>query len=168
VAHLPLKDKHAIYKARLIAGVRWSAEPPKNSGLKPGECDEHGYIQISCETFPEAAMNLKWASDVLDRLIAEADVGAVFLHLCSADVYVLSQSTDDRFKDIPYDMRHLEAKAKKAKKGKLKGDLAPSVQRYASPPSIRDFPKSWLPGRLRRKVEQVARRTPSGPSPQVQ
>ena len=79
VALLPLKDKRAIYKARLIAGVRWSPEPPKNSGLKPGECGEHGYIHISCETFPEAAMNLKWASDVLDRLIAEANVLTILL-----------------------------------------------------------------------------------------
>lgn len=57
----------------------------------------------------------------------------------------LTQKDDDRFKDIPIDWRHLEAKAEKAKKGKLKRDIAGGAGRYVSPPSIRDFPKSWLP-----------------------
>lgn len=57
----------------------------------------------------------------------------------------LTQKDDDRFKDIPIDWRHLEAKAEKAKKGKLKRDVAGGAGRYVSPPSIRDFPKSWLP-----------------------
>jgi small subunit ribosomal protein S35 len=56
-----------------------------------------------------------------------------------------SQNDSDRFKDIPIDRRHLEAKAAKAKKGKLKRDTAGGVGRYDSPPSIKDFPKSWLP-----------------------
>ncbi len=36
--------------------------------------DEHGYIKISCEDFPEPGMNLKWISDVFDRLIEQAHV----------------------------------------------------------------------------------------------
>jgi Mitochondrial ribosomal subunit protein len=74
VSQLPLKDKHAIYKFRLLAGVRWTATPPKDSGIKLGENAEHGYVKISCEDFPEPAMNLKWVSDRLDDLINEANV----------------------------------------------------------------------------------------------
>lgn len=69
--------------------------------------------------------------------------------LCSCLPYegvsLLSQNDSDRFKDIPIDRRHLEAKAAKAKKGKLKRDMAGGAGRYVSPPSIKDFPKSWLP-----------------------
>jgi Mitochondrial ribosomal subunit protein len=74
VSQLPLKDKHAIYKFRLLAGVRWTPTPPKDSGIKLGENAEHGYVKISCEDFPEPAMNLKWVSDRLDDLIREANV----------------------------------------------------------------------------------------------
>ncbi|KAI0004245.1 mitochondrial ribosomal subunit protein-domain-containing protein [Russula compacta] len=127
VSQLPLKNKNAIYKFRLLAGVRWTPTPPKDSGIKLGENAEHGYVKISCEDFPEPAMNLKWVSDRLDDLIKEAN------------------NDGDRFKDIPIDRRHLEAKAAKAKKGKLKRDIAGGTGRYVSPPSIKDFPKSWLP-----------------------
>lgn len=74
VSQLPLKDKRAIYKFRLLAGVRWTPTPPKDSGIKLGESAEHGYVKISCEDFPEPAMNLKWVSDRLDDLISEANV----------------------------------------------------------------------------------------------
>ncbi|KAF8507018.1 mitochondrial ribosomal subunit protein-domain-containing protein [Russula emetica] len=127
VSQLPLKDKRAIYKFRLLAGVRWTPTPPKDSGIKLGESAEHGYVKISCEDFPEPAMNLKWVSDRLDNLINEAN------------------NDGDSFKDIPIDRRHLMAKAEKGKKGKLKRDIAGGAARYVSPPSIRDFPKSWLP-----------------------
>ena len=74
VSQLPLKDEHAIYKFCLLAGVRWTPTPPKDSGIKPGESAERGYVKISCEDFPEPAMNLKWVSDRLDDLIKEANV----------------------------------------------------------------------------------------------
>ena len=78
VSQLPLKDKRAIYKFRLLAGVRWTPTPPKDSGIKLGESAEHGYVKISCEDFPEPAMNLKWVSDRLDDLINEANVRSFF------------------------------------------------------------------------------------------
>jgi len=127
VSQLPLKDERAFHKFRLLAGVRWTPVPPKDSGIKLGESAEHGYVKISCEDFPEPAMNLKWVSDRLDDLINEAN------------------NDSDRFEDIPVDQRHLEARAAKAKKGKLKQDMAGGVGRYDSPPSVKDFPKSWLP-----------------------
>lgn len=77
VSRLPLKNEAAIHKFKLLAGVRWSIEPPKDGGIGLSEmeaCGEHGYFKISCEDFPQSAMNLKWASDVIDRLVAEANV----------------------------------------------------------------------------------------------
>jgi small subunit ribosomal protein S35 len=78
VSQLPLKDKRAIHKFRLLAGVRWSPTPPKDSGIKLGESAEHGYVKIACEDFPEPAMNLKWVSDRLDDLVNEANVRSFF------------------------------------------------------------------------------------------
>ena len=75
VAYLPLKDDAARHSLKLIAGTRWTPTPPRDSGTgsdEPG--GEHGYVKISCEDFPRPAMNLKWASDALDRLVEEANV----------------------------------------------------------------------------------------------
>lgn len=75
VQRLPLKDDAARHKFKLLAGPRWSPEPPKDSGISTDEnIGQHGYVKISCEDFPEAAMNLKWASDTVDRMIAESNV----------------------------------------------------------------------------------------------
>ena len=76
VSRLGLKTDAAIHRIKLLAGPRWTPEPPKDSGIGPSEEEnsEHGYIKISCEDFPEPAMNLKWASDTLDNLIATAKV----------------------------------------------------------------------------------------------
>lgn len=75
VARLSLKNDAAKHKFKLIAGARWTPEPPRDSGIGASEdSGSHGYVKISCEDFPQPAMNLKWASDALDRLIAEANV----------------------------------------------------------------------------------------------
>lgn len=81
VAYLPLKNEAAIHKAKLLAGVRWSEEPPKGSGMQGGDEEaKHGYIKVSCEDFPQPSMNLKWISDVIDMLLAEANASfLVFL-----------------------------------------------------------------------------------------
>jgi hypothetical protein len=83
VAQLPLRDVDAMHKFKILAGVRWTPDPPKDAGVGPNETGrEHGYIKVSCEDFPEPAQNLKWASDVIDRLIAEANVSSVDLFVC--------------------------------------------------------------------------------------
>lgn len=80
VAKLPLRDQAAAHKFKVLAGVRWTPEPPKDAGVGPNETGkEHGYFKISCQDFPEPAQNLKWASDVIDRLIAEANVSCANL-----------------------------------------------------------------------------------------
>lgn len=75
VAKLPLNSPKAIHNFKVIAGVRWTIEPPKDSGIGKDEPkDQDGYVKISSENFPEPNQNLKWANDVLDRMIHEANV----------------------------------------------------------------------------------------------
>lgn len=82
IAQLPLRDADAIHKFKILAGARWTPEPPKDAGVGSSESGrEHGYMKISCEDFPEPAQNLKWASDAIDRLIEEANVRFSFLRL---------------------------------------------------------------------------------------
>ncbi|KAI8980734.1 mitochondrial ribosomal subunit protein-domain-containing protein [Trametes punicea] len=122
VARLPLKNEEAIHKFKVLAGVRWTPDPPTDSGINPEENGgEHGYFKISCEDFPKPAMNLKWASDTLDRLLAAAN------------------DLSETFSDIPVDTRHIEARTRKAKKG---GHI---YGKQTHRPSLKDFPKEWLP-----------------------
>jgi hypothetical protein len=89
VNQLPLNDERSIHKIKLLAGPRWTPDPPSDSGVSPNDPGrEHGYIKIACEDFPKPAMNLKWASDALDRLIAEANVRSAFyiLHIICGSI----------------------------------------------------------------------------------
>jgi len=123
VDELPLRDANAVHKLKLLAGPRWTPDPPADAGVSGLQTWSHGFIKISCEDFPKPAMNLKWASDTLDRLIAEAN------------------DTKDTFRNVPLDMRHVYSRTRKAKKGDhLRG-------RGFSQPSVLDFPREWLPTR---------------------
>lgn len=98
VTRLPLANKAAIHKFKLLAGVRWSLQPPRDSGVGKDETKllsegGHGYFKISHEAFPELSMNLKWCSDTLDRLIVEANVCSI----CKAfDEKLTSTSRNNR------------------------------------------------------------------------
>ncbi|KAG5342172.1 hypothetical protein E4T56_gene14103 [Termitomyces sp. T112] len=121
VDELPLRSASAIHKLQLLAGPRWTPNPPADAGVQKDVPWGNGYVKISCEDFATPAMNLKWASDTLDRLILEAN------------------SNPGTFKDVPLDLRHLRSKIEKAKRGDhLRG-------RLFHRPSIADFPKAWLP-----------------------
>lgn len=123
VDHLPLRTPQAIHKFKLLAGPRWTPNPPTDAGVAKEEPWGNGYIKISCEDLPRPEMNLKWASDTLDKLVAEAN------------------NTKATFETVPLDLRHVYAKARKAKKGDhLRG-------RVLNRPTIKDFPTEWLPGR---------------------
>ncbi|KAF8971488.1 mitochondrial ribosomal subunit protein-domain-containing protein [Flammula alnicola] len=74
VDKLPLKNEKAIHKIQLLAGARWTPQPPKDAGISGLDDWGNGFIKISCEDFPKPAQNLKWASDTLDKLIAAANV----------------------------------------------------------------------------------------------
>ncbi|KAJ3507285.1 hypothetical protein NLJ89_g6392 [Agrocybe chaxingu] len=121
VDKLPLKTEAATHKLILLAGPRWTPNPSADAGVSGLDDWGNGYVKISCEDFPEASMNLKWASDTLDKLVEEAN------------------NERDDFSDVPIDLRHLYAKALKSKKG----DHLRS--RVFHRPSIADFPKEWLP-----------------------
>ena len=74
VDKLPLKNEAAVHKFKLIAGPRWTPNPPSDSGVSGLADWGNGYFKISCEDFPKASQNLKWSSDTLDKLIEEANV----------------------------------------------------------------------------------------------
>jgi hypothetical protein len=63
-------------------------------------------------------MNLKWASDALDRLIEEANVCLRYLLFRASLIPLcLDQKSAGTLSDIPIDTRHISSKARKAKKG---------------------------------------------------
>lgn len=88
LSKLPLKDAAALHKFKLLAGVRWSIDPPKDSGISEMERNpengDAGYFKISCEDFPEVQMNMKWCSDALDKIVKEANVSPL-PHILRAD-----------------------------------------------------------------------------------
>lgn len=138
VDDLPLKDENAVHKFKLLAGPRWTPNPPADAGVSGLKDWGHGFIKISCEDFPQPAMNLKWASDTLDKLITEANVRSFHFRPFTV-VENHSQSPKPDFKDVPIDMRHVFAKARKAKQGDHLRN------RILKRPSLLDFPKEWLP-----------------------
>lgn len=71
---LPLKGESALHKFKLLAGPRWTPVPPADAGVSDLADWGNGFIKISCENFPKPSMNLKWASDTLNKLISEANV----------------------------------------------------------------------------------------------
>lgn len=85
VDHLPLRTPQAIHKFKLLAGPRWTPNPPTDAGVAKGEPWGNGYIKISCEDLPRPEMNLKWASDTLDKLVAEANVNISFIKSLKSD-----------------------------------------------------------------------------------
>jgi len=124
VSQLLLDSSQAVHKLKLLAGPRWSLQPPRDSGIGSEQHEKigfHGYIKLSCEEFPEPEMNLKWGCDLLDNLLREAN------------------NTESSFGDIPLDERHLSSKARKHRKGEhVHG-------RHGPRPTLKDFPREWLP-----------------------
>ncbi|KAG8994412.1 hypothetical protein FRB90_000440 [Tulasnella sp. 427] len=123
VSKLPLTQPSAIHKFKLIAGTRWTRDCPKDAGFSSQELEslgEHGFVKISCEDMTEHGLNLKWCSDVLDRMVTE------------------SNDATDSFSDIPIDDRHIRSRDRKQRTGKLHA-------RRAKRPTLGDFPKEWLP-----------------------
>ncbi|KAG1864296.1 mitochondrial ribosomal subunit protein-domain-containing protein [Suillus subalutaceus] len=133
VAHLPLRNEVAFHRAKLLAGVRWMPEPPRDSGISTDEdAAKHGFIKIACEDFPRANMNLKWISDTLDKLVLEANAEG-----------------EAPYQRLPLDTRHLDSKVRKSKKGdhvRGRGGLRPS---------LKDFPTEWLPKRQEDVISSV-------------
>ncbi|KAJ7596943.1 mitochondrial ribosomal subunit protein-domain-containing protein [Mycena floridula] len=130
---LPLSNEAAIHKIKLLAGPRWTIKPPSDAGVSPIEAWGNGYIKISCEDFPTPAMNLKWACETLDIMIREAN-----------------DPKKDSFSDVPLDMRHIFAKARKANRGENRRG------RVQNRPTIHDFPREWLPVTRDPKGRRVA------------
>ncbi|KAG8757530.1 hypothetical protein FRC14_001976 [Serendipita sp. 396] len=142
LSRLPLTGEGAMHNIKVIAGSRWVLEPPKDGGLPNPRhsityanspqaqgaeiIDKHGYIKISCESFPEAQMNLKWCMDVLRRLVKEANERG-------------TSPSNGSFTDIPLPTRHHDSRLRSHGKGG--GSFKAEKKRI----TIKDFPKEWLP-----------------------
>ena len=82
VDQLPLNGEQAIHKIKLLAGPRWTPNPPTDAGVGLNEEWKNGFIKISCESFPRPSMNLSWASDALDKLVEVANVSLFYKKKC--------------------------------------------------------------------------------------
>jgi len=145
VSELPLNGPKAVHNFKIIAGVHWTIEPPKDSGVGKDESkDEHGYVKIASENFPEPNQNLIWANDVLDRMIREANVrlfpfAAWHSHFPSDVVNLTFLPQTLNFTDLPIDTRHIEGRIRNQRKG---GQSLLSERRRIT---LADFPTEWLP-----------------------
>jgi small subunit ribosomal protein S35 len=74
VDDLPLKNEIAKKRLILMAGSRWTPNPPTDAGISNHAEWGHGFVKISCEDFQQPARNLKWISDTLDKLVERANV----------------------------------------------------------------------------------------------
>jgi small subunit ribosomal protein S35 len=74
VNDLPLKNTMAKKRLILLAGPRWTPNPPTDAGISKYAEWEHGFVKISCEDFQQPARNLKWISDTLNKLVERANV----------------------------------------------------------------------------------------------
>lgn len=81
VSALPLKDDAAVRRLQLLAGPRWTPGPPgrgavgpETTGIDPGPDGKLGFIKIAEERYPASRMNRKSVSDMLERLVAAANV----------------------------------------------------------------------------------------------
>lgn len=90
----------ARHKFLLLAGPRWKPPTPEfvtqwNDALQAGpdalealwkNTDDLGSVKIASQNMPHEAQNMKWCSDVLDRMVSEAIVRPYYLHTDRADV----------------------------------------------------------------------------------
>lgn len=91
ISLLPLKDDQARRRIKALAGSRWTIDTDGLdwvSGEKVTangrEEEKDGFIKMSEESFPTGRMNRKWLSDVLDKLVKEANVGNLFFSFQSS------------------------------------------------------------------------------------
>lgn len=70
---LPLKDAAAVRRFQLLAGPRWT---PGEPGSKELVSEGDGWFKLSEARYPAIRMNRKSASDMLERLVASANVSA--------------------------------------------------------------------------------------------
>jgi small subunit ribosomal protein S35 len=81
LAALPLGTPEAVQRLKILAGPRWSPGFPGRAELGPdaagslaSSAEDHGFVKIAEDRFPDGRMNRKAVSDVLERLVAAANV----------------------------------------------------------------------------------------------
>lgn len=117
----------AMHRIKLLAGSRWTA-PRLRSPFDTHDHydDPHGSVTIACDKYPNRAMNERWCSETVDRLLAAAT---------TPDAEDMS--------DIPIDLRpSLQRQRRRARQPwKAKGEAA-----------VR-FPLEWLTPSARAELE---------------
>ncbi|GAA5978864.1 hypothetical protein JCM11641_003593 [Rhodosporidiobolus odoratus] len=93
VSSLPLSGPQAKHKFKLLAGPRWTPSLDAKEGQ-----GQDGQVKVACEVFPSERMNEKWCSDVLDKMIKEAE------------------DSQDPMSDIPLDPRPARSRLLKSRK----------------------------------------------------
>lgn len=128
-----LKTPEAKHKFLLLAGARWTPARPDvvrelNVAQQAGSAAMAqaylelplGTLKIGCSQFPHETQNMKWCSDVLDRMLVEAHVRML----------LLTTQAEPSFADIPLDVRPY-----------IKSNARGGPMRK---PSLADFPREWL------------------------
>ncbi|KAG0152133.1 hypothetical protein CROQUDRAFT_719395 [Cronartium quercuum f. sp. fusiforme G11] len=84
-----IASPEAMHKIKLIAGARWTA-PTIRSAFDTNEHydDPHGSVTIACDKYPSRAMNERWCSETVNRLLVAATAPEA-----------------DKMSDIPLDLR---------------------------------------------------------------
>ena len=130
-----LQSVSAKYKFLLLAGARWlpadaAVVARVNDARAKGEAElgealggaDLGTVKIASRRMPHQSQNMKWCSDVLDRMIDEANV-------CRAPLRH-SRQKPPSFSDVPLDPRPY-----------IKSNSRGGRTRIAS---ADDFPMHWL------------------------
>ncbi|KAL4399750.1 37S ribosomal protein S24, mitochondrial [Malassezia pachydermatis] len=132
-----LTSMAAKHKFLLLAGPRW--QPPtaslverwnaaKQSGDKTWEAlaseSDLGTVKIASKTYPNESQNMKWCSDVLDKMVSEANVRTV------GGMIRLTIQAEPSFADVPLDVRPYVKRTSR-------GGRTPR-------PTKADFPAEWL------------------------
>lgn len=122
-----IESPEAMHKIKLLAGIRWTA-PSIRSSFDTNEHydDPNGSITIACDKYPTRAMNERWCSETVDRLLTAA-----------------TSPNTDKMTDIPLDFRPSERRRIRNSRQpwKAKGDSA-----------VR-FPLEWLTPTVRAQLE---------------
>lgn len=64
-----------MHRLKLLAGPRWTPGRPGQSEAEPEQGEgKDGWVKIAEERFPDARMNRKSVSDMLQRLVQAANV----------------------------------------------------------------------------------------------
>ncbi|GFZ47987.1 hypothetical protein JCM24511_05734 [Saitozyma sp. JCM 24511] len=128
VTALPLEGSSAVHRLKLLAGPRWTPGRPGQSEAEPEQGEgKDGWVKIAEERFPDARMNRKSVSDMLQRLVQAANDEASPLPAT-----------------VPLDPRHLLARQRKKRQRAVLRRAEALNGRNEVIGGVKGFPAEWL------------------------